>query len=389
MTASGVSWVPAWAQEPDVQHLLSQLVGRLDNAEQRGSAKAQSVALTDKLWPELFNAVYESDKEALWERARQLHTLGWIELTPQAAARSPSGYAQPVRVTVRNAQAIREATGRLTREKTSSERWRDAVQASLDAPNGVKKAVGGYLIDIPGRAVVDVVARLNQLRSLKGQPLLLREVSAKLFWGMSKVLDNRQGLVAALLETDECPFAESPVQMQVFLPPAEHSAVLFIENQMTFERAVRSRSRAFDRLALVFASGFKASAQRLRDNAGCSLYYSSLGAMDVATRARFEHWLFGDTPGAENVFFWGDLDDSGMQILTAMRSSFPMLNAWQPGYAPMLEQLLAGHGHAPEAADKQGQRPVRETGCPYADSQLLPALARMKTYLDQESLCFE
>lgn len=79
-------------------------------------------------------------------------------------------------------------------------------------------------------------------------PLMLREVSSKLFWGMSKVLDSRTGLVAALLGVDECPFPESPIQLQVFLPPGGFSGVLFIENLMSFEQAIRSRSLSFGKL---------------------------------------------------------------------------------------------------------------------------------------------
>lgn len=386
MSSMETDKIPAWTQEPDLHSLLYRLVDRLDNAERRGSTYAQSVVLNGKLWPELFNAAYESDKEALWEQVRQLHKLGWIELTPLLAANSSAGYAQSVRIQVRDSQAIREATGRLTRQKTSAQLWREAVQTTLHASDETKKSIGSYLIDIPGRTMTDVMARLNLLSGFNGQPMLLREVSAKLFWGMSKVLDKRQGLVASILDEDECPFAESPMQMQVFLPPTGYTSVLFIENQMTFERSVRNRSPAFEQLALVFASGFRASAQRLRDRASCSMYYSSLGALDAQPRAHFESWLFENSAVIKSIFFWGDLDDSGMGILAAMRSPFPEIQAWQPGYAPMLEQLLAGQGHPPEAADKQAQRRVSETGCSYADSQLLPALAQMNAYLDQESL---
>lgn len=61
-----------------------------------------------------------------------------------------------------------------------------------------------------------------------------------------------------------------------------------------------------------------------------------------------------------------------------------MLEAWQPGYAPMLKALLDGQGHSPEAADKKGQRSISTTGCRYADSQLVPALRAHGKYVDQE-----
>ncbi len=35
----------------------------------------------------------------------------------------------------------------------------------------------------------------------------------------------------------------------------------------------------------------------------------------------------------------------------------------RPAYAPMLQALLNGRGHSPEAAGKKGQRPISATGC--------------------------
>jgi hypothetical protein len=77
---------------------------------------------------------------------------------------------------------------------------------------------------------------------------------------------------------------------------------------------------------------------------------------------------------------------SGMRILAAMRMSFPGLQGWESGYEALRATLMAGAGHSPEAAEKQGQRLVEETGCPYADSVLLPALRETGRFVDQEQV---
>lgn len=376
---------PLWVDAKETQALLNRLVDRLDSAENRGSAKAQSVLLGEKLWPELFNAPYESLKEDLWGHLVEMCRWGWLLVKPESALRSRSGYAQSVRLTIADESAVRLATRRPERLKTLAERWRDAVFQRLNAADNVKAAVSEYCIDMPDHPMEAVVARLNQMATLKGQPLLLREVSAQLFWGMSKVLDKRQGLVAALLGLDECPFPEAPVQLQVHIPEGLRGGVLFIENLTSFERAVRAGGPAFSGLTLVYASGFKGSAQRLRTEAGCSLYYSRSGVRAGREVEAFEDWLFGKRSDAlVPTYFWGDLDFSGMRILAAMRSSFPELRAWESGYAPMLEELVAGRGHSPEASEKSGQRALSSTGCGYADRELVPALHRWGTYVDQE-----
>lgn len=375
---------PLWLQSGAVRELLDLFVDRLDSAELRGSAKAQSVALGERTWPALFKARMESTKEDLWEHVVAMAKWGWLQVKPEAALKSRSGYAASPRVTVINEDAIRQTIGRLARQRSSVERWRDAVILGLGAPDAVKRVVGDYCIDMPDHSMAEVVQQLNRLLAFADKPMLLREVSSQLFWGMSKVLDKRQGLVAAMLGVDECPFPESPIQLQVHLPPAGYDGVLFIENLMSFEQAVRSVSGAFEGLALIYASGFKGSAQRLRSPAGCSLFYSSNGALGGDLKDAFEAWLFGK--GTTPAYFWGDLDWAGMRILAAMRGSFAGLSGWEPGYAPMLVALREGRGHSPEAAEKQGQKALASTGCGYADGHLMPALRETGRFVDQEQL---
>ena len=230
---------PLWLGAPGIRDFLNLLVNRLDSAELRSSGKAQSIALTEKVWPALFKAPFESAKEELWEHVVEMCNWGWLKVKPEAALKSASGYAESPRIVVVDVAAVRKAVGRTERIKSSVERWRKAVNRGLLASEEAREAVGEFCIDMPDHSMDEVVERLNELPSLATQPLMLREASARLFWGMSKVLDKRQGLVAAVLGVDECPFPESPIQMQVYLPEGGYAAALFIENQMTFEQAIR------------------------------------------------------------------------------------------------------------------------------------------------------
>lgn len=381
---------PLWLRSAAVQALLTKLVDRLDNAEARATVTPRSLALNEKSWPALYRADPESLKEQLWEQLQEMQRWGWVEIQPESAARSPYGYDKPrLTVTVTDIPAIRLAAGRPERLKSAGEQWREAVERFLVASDSMKSRVCAWCIDLPGHTPEAVVRQLNLLPSFADNPYLLREVSARLFWGMSKVLDHRQDLVALLLGLDECPFPESPIQLQVYLPPGGFTGVLFIENLMSFEQATRHPVGSFAGLALVFASGFKGSAARLRTREGASLYYSDKGALGGAEKDMFQGWLFGaDSPvqgqHALPGYFWGDLDWAGMRILQAMRRSMPGLTAWQPGYGPMLAQLMAGEGHSPESADKQGQRSLELCGCAYADQALIPALQARGRFVDQE-----
>lgn len=360
------------------------LVDRMDRADADGKTMRRSIPLNEKTWPRFFQADMEEEKETLWSYLMQVDAMGWVTVWHDRSRHGEAPYQLRPRIDILQPDQIRSACNRPQRVKNPPEIWREAVAAHLEAPESVKEKVARYCIDIPGRRAEEIVKQLNLLPSLKEQPLLLREVSARLFWHLSKVLDKRQEMVQALLGMDECPFPEMPVLLNVWLPQEGFNEVLFIENITTFERATQEGDGRFTNVALVFSSGYKSSAMRMRTSGGASLYFAQHGTMDAAHTARFRNWLMGtiNLP----VYFWGDLDYAGMDILRRMRLPFPDAQAWKPGYEPMAQALQAGHGHTPEAAGKTGQKEVEATGCEYADTMLLPALRASGRFMDQESL---
>jgi hypothetical protein len=76
--------------------------------------------------------------------------------------------------------------------------------------------------------------------------------------------------------------------------------------------------------------------------------------------------------------------DFGMQILKSLRSRFEDLEACPVGYESLRIQLQVGGGHGTRADDSKAQVDPVLTGCPYADSVLLPAIRR-RGRMDQES----
>ena len=106
-------------------------------------------------------------------------------------------------------------------------------------------------------------------------------------------------------------------------------------------------------------------------------------AASAALRAQFENDWFGHEDHWP-VHFFGDLDYAGMAILAGLRRQFGSAQAWQPGYDILLQQLRAGGGHSADQSGKSRQKAVLATGCPYADSVLIPALQQTSRFMDQE-----
>ncbi|WP_395823760.1 Wadjet anti-phage system protein JetD domain-containing protein [Collimonas sp.] len=366
--------------------LLHKLVDHLDNEEAAGQKSVRDFKLNRRNWPAFYGAELEGDREQLWSNVEWLAQQGWFEIKLDMPKSPQAPYERKPRWVALDALKLREATKRPQRVVSAKEQWRIAVQQHLHASDEVKKAVSSYLIEIAGEPAEAVVLRLNGLFELASEPLLLREVSSKLFSDHSKLLDSlsRQKMIAVILGLDECPFPPMPVQLQIFLPPQGYQGVLFIENQTTFELAIKSNDARFDGLALVFSAGFKGSAKRLRTRSRSSLYFSWEGDVSPSATTEFANWLYQESTFPS--WFWGDLDYSGMQILQAMRNSFPGMSAWPAGYGPMHHALINGGGHDPEMADKILQKRIEHTGCRYADTVLLPALHDLKRFVDQEMM---
>jgi len=211
--------------------------------------------------------------------------------------------------------------------------------------------------------------------------MALREASARVFQGRSKLLDSRDELLRQLGAAPG-QFFEPPIQLLLALSgDGSFTDVLFIENLVTFEHMADARAPAWDRSLLVYAAGFRGSARRLRSRSGSRLYLRMPSAN--AGLAAVESWLFGATEAP--VSFFGDLDFAGMQILASLREVFPHATAWQPGYRVLARALTQGGGHLPDQASKGQQIDPGETGCTYADVELLPAMRQHGRFIDQEA----
>ena len=69
----------------------------------------------------------------------------------------------------------------------------------------------------------------------------------------------------------------------------------------------------------------------------------------------------------------------------SLREVFPRGSAWQPGYQILARLLTQGGGHLPDQASKTQQSDPGETGCRYADQELLPTMRQYGRFIDQEA----
>lgn len=334
----------------------------------------------DRLWPEYLGCQHASVLDRLDSQLRALHEQGIAIVYPPRR-----GERAPAHLELRDLDAARELSGQQAPALPYPAQWDAAIRATFDRlPPDTVLALSATPLRIPGKTALEVCGRLKLLPEMGAGPSVsLRMVSARLFWGQSKVLDGHSALVAALLEKDECPYKASPLVLNVLLRD-DAQYILFIENLDTFEQMCSFPLPAH----LVYASGFRAAGKRLRERGGSTLFYRVNS--HIAAQEMFEQWLYqeGQTSTPMPVYFWGDFDWAGAAILKALRGNFPGMTAWVPGYEAMLKVAEdAAGGHLPEMASKEGQQELTDgTGCPYLDDIALPRMRSCGRFVDQEAI---
>lgn len=376
------------------RRLLGTALDRLDKSLPEDRKNAVRVRIDENTAPEIFKAETSADREIAWHVLDVLAEAGIGTIEYRRAARHGSREDRlpvfKISTALANEDRLRAFYGRPRPGLRYLDEWRGLVQSS-DLSDSAKSIIAGLPVVVPGRSAADVFHRLISIRDRHdhGENLYLREVSSRTFWGLSKILDNRSHLIAALVGLEECPYPQRPVHLDVYFVGA-YSWMLFIENRTSFERAIRDssgallegRSSPYAGAALIYSSGFMGTAGRMRKPSGSKVFFCLDAVSNASEVEAFNVAFYSDVDA--NSAFWGDLDHAGMAILSSVRTNFPSAQAWEPGYAPMLARLDAGEGHAPEEAKKAGQKPVASTGCSYADSVLIPALTKHGRFIDQE-----
>ena len=378
---------PPWLDdETEIFALLSAALDRFDRQRGVDRTRRISLAAMDYL-PSLASA--DAGADQLWAFVGELERFGVLVI--RKARRSP--YDPEWQGAKLAFVPETEETLRVWLRRDWSEPatlvWQRAIERHAAAFHDAGAALMSQRIVIEDRSADDVIGALAQAARLT-IPMTLRQLSATLFWGDSKVLDERGELVAALLPHVE--IRDRPIVIAAHLPAA-CDGVLFVENQDTYTGAVAGFPIEARPLALVYGAGFRGSAARVRSRSGSLLHYA--GPARGVLVQRFDSWWYDGGAALGPLWFWGDLDFAGMQILKALRGRFEGVQAWRPGYEPMRVALEAGGGYGAlvdvglrgggGAGGGQGQLDPVSTGCEYADSVLLPAI-RARGRRDQEAM---
>lgn len=326
--------------------------------------------------PELYDFGAQSQVDLVWDDLKQLEQMGVLELKLKRQRSGSKAYDDGRIDLIYEAESTLREWLQRPGFDPQYHLWSNALNKYShcfeDEGDALKQAIWSY----PGRNYKQLAGAFALIAETLQKPMTLRQLSALCFWGNSKYLDHAEAVIRATFPSLYQNIRSRPMLLPVYLPE-QLSGILFIENQDTFLAMVAEAPQA---LGLVYLGGFRGTAQRVREPG--QVIFSFVGAPAVSSREAFDAFWLGHNPIP--CHFWGDLDYAGMKILAALTQVFPGMEAWVPGYRPMLNFLQEGMGHIPAAAKKDKQVKPGVIGCDYADYVLMPAIETHQGFVDQE-----
>lgn len=369
---------PTWIDEEVlVRRLLHSFLDKLDKNEMRLNIKISATSA-----PELFD-YYQEDTAGLWQLVMELdhqYHIWSVQLARQSRYKENYENANLKFLPEREA-LVRHWLHRPAQDGYSL-LWQSVIKKHSDRFEDNGSTLLGNIIRIPERGAEAVVKAFIRVGEELRKPIGLRTLSARCFWGDSKFLDRKEALVREIYPALSENLSTRPVLMCAWLP-SDIQHIVFIENQDTFIELAHS---SIPHTGFIYSSGLGRKTARLRkpESAVFSFINSQLTEEE---EAQFVQWWQGNGAGSPiKVWFWGDLDFAGMSILKSLREGFPDMDAWKPGYQPLLQRLANGDCHDRFCNGKENQLDPECTGSSYADEVLLPRMRETGAFVDQEAL---
>lgn len=204
---------PVWLdQETEIASLLNAALDRFDH--QAGDVRHRPVIVSvERYLLSLVRTDVNADHS--WGLIRQLERLG-VLVVRQAKndPLDPDWKGARLAFTADSEATLREWLGR-HREEPAMQLWRGALETYAGAfPHGCGPLLRRRVL-IRDRSPEEIAAAFASIAAVTG-PITLRQLSATVFWGDSKVLDDRGDLIRALFP--ELEIRDRPVLVSVFLP---------------------------------------------------------------------------------------------------------------------------------------------------------------------------
>lgn len=378
---------PAFVRNPCVRRCLTRFLDLLDKVGFDDRSQRLVEPVTPPKYPELFSPKEPEDDEVAWHHLEQLAREGVIQIErTQKRGLSQLRPWEKTRI-VFLPEGEAKARDWLNRHNADPEmeQWAEAAHQFASNFQDLTILKPSSFSSLRPYPAFDVVSRLARLPGLLSErKLSLYQASAILFWGDSKALRGKEKILTQLFGRDFFEMEQRPILIEAAYKTGSEG-ILVVENMDSFVAASDDRIPGVEHLSILYAQGFKGAASRIRDPRVTRFYWSASALPDPHWARQFQDSWFSEGPVSQPMYYFGDLDPSGLRIYANMRQAFPDMRPWEQGYQLLIDRLRSGEGHRQENTGKSQQGDLINTGCAWMDRVVVPVMKETGLCVDQEA----
>ena len=229
---------------------------------------------------------------------------------------------------------------------------------------------------IPSKTNEEIINKLFIWINSDKKSSSMKQESARCFWAMSKVFDDKNEF------NNYFNLLPLSIHLTIHAKNRVIKDILFIENLDTFNSCCDSNNKVLDNMLLIYSSGYKTSAKRIRERSGSKMFFSN--SEIIENKDDFISWFYKENNLDFKTYIWSDLDYSGIGILNSLKINFTNLEAWKIAFEAMNKNLHKDLAHSPQMASKDKQKTIASSLCLYTNNKSIPNLKDKKVFLDQE-----
>lgn len=358
----------------NISKVLNRILDKLDAQSSENRKNKISETINEKTFPLLYEPLEINDDIELENSIKVLISENIFELVQNKKSEFLPFVEKKAKLVFN--EDFENLLRTFYKREKNSDTWIENLEEIFPKDSELYNLLKNNPFKIEGKSNKEIIEKLDIWIKSENKSKSQRHESAKCFWGLSKMFDKRDEF------NQHFALEAMSINLLIHSKSKIFKNVLFIENLETFNSAIDSSNTIFDDYVLIFASGFKASAKRIRTKNGSKMFFTDDCKFSIENKKEFISWFYEEKKVDINVYFWGDLDFSGIEILSSLKSNFTNLRAFEKAYSKMLK--LIDFGHIPDMAKKENQRIPKNTGCEYTDEVLIPLLKEKKLFLDQE-----
>ncbi|NQY21185.1 MAG: hypothetical protein HRT40_07735 [Campylobacteraceae bacterium] len=356
-----------------IKNIINKFLDKLDQKSFKERSNTLSIFLHDKVFIELSDPSYNEAELELEEEIRILEKEGVFSFPSNS--KELFSFIESKKKVIFNEKfevALREYFNRTINNST----YEDILEKYCDKDSELFRVLKINKFAIPSKSNDEIIKKLFIWINSDKKSSSQKQESARCFWAMSKVFDDKNEFNNYF---NLLPLA---IHLTIHAKNKVIKDILFIENLDTFNSCCDSSNNVFDNILLVYSSGYKTSAKRIRERAGSKMFFEN--SEIIENKDEFISWFYKENDLDFKAYIWSDLDYAGIGILNSLKVNFTNLEAWKIAFEAMHKNLNNDLAHSAKMAFKDKQKEIIVSSCFYTNNKSIPNLKEKDLFLDQE-----